>query len=61
MKSYNDSLKDLLSSAPTWDRVERIALSASLGRVVCHDIAAKSDYPEFETSAMDGYAVKLAI
>ncbi|OCR96275.1 molybdenum cofactor biosynthesis protein MoaA [Campylobacter fetus subsp. testudinum] len=60
MKSYNDSLKDLLSSAPTWDRVERVALSAALGRVVCYDIAAKNDYPEFETSAMDGYAIKFS-
>lgn len=57
-KIYDEALNDLLGSAPTWQRVERIALSRALGRVLSDDLISKKNYPEFATAAMDGYAFK---
>jgi molybdopterin molybdotransferase len=39
---------------------ERIALPEALGRVVARDVLSDTDWPPFETSAMDGYAVRMA-
>jgi len=39
-------------------RVENIALSCSLGRVLANDITAEFNDPQFPTASMDGYAVK---
>jgi len=36
---------------------EPVSLSAAAGRVLASDVAAAGDYPSFETTAMDGYAV----
>ncbi|PPB51102.1 molybdopterin molybdenumtransferase MoeA [Campylobacter hyointestinalis subsp. hyointestinalis] len=58
MKSYDESLNDLLGAVSPWDRIERIPLSAARDRIACEDIVARRDYPEFPTSAMDGYAIK---
>lgn len=38
---------------------EKIALLDCLGRVIAEDIIAPFDYPPFDRSAMDGYAVKV--
>lgn len=59
-KTYNEALDDLLKSAQIWDRVERIALSSALGRIVSSDVIASKNYPEFATAAMDGYACRFA-
>jgi len=40
--------------------VERVPLSEALGRVLADPVHARSDWPPFETSAMDGYAVRAA-
>ncbi len=37
---------------------EKIFLSDALGRILAEDIVAQFSSPEFETSAMDGYAIK---
>ncbi len=37
---------------------EQLFLSESLGRVLSKDIIAKENSPEYETSGMDGYAIK---
>ncbi len=39
------------------NRVENIALSASLGRILAKDIVAVYNDPQFPTASMDGYAV----
>jgi len=40
--------------------VERVPLADALGRVLAEDIASDVDWPPFDTSAMDGYAVRVA-
>lgn len=39
-------------------RYERVALNASLGRVLFENIVAKFNDPQFPTASMDGYALK---
>ena len=39
---------------------EKVALGDSLGRVLASDLAADLDWPPFDTSAMDGYSVRLS-
>jgi molybdopterin molybdotransferase len=36
---------------------EGVALAAALGRVLAEDVASQGDFPPFDSSAMDGYAV----
>jgi molybdopterin molybdotransferase len=45
-----------LSSLPS----ERVQLRACLGRVLAEDVCSSEDVPAFESSAMDGYAVRAA-
>ncbi len=40
--------------------VESVSLSASLGRVLAHDIGAPIDVPPFDRSGVDGFAVRAA-
>ena len=58
MKSYNENLQNLLNLAPKWDFIERVSLDRALGRILADDIVAKSPYPAYPTSSMDGYAIK---
>ena len=37
---------------------ERVPLDEALGRVLADDVAAREDLPPFDSSAMDGYAVR---
>jgi molybdopterin molybdotransferase len=39
---------------------ERVKLRASLGRVLAEDVASPEDVPAFDSSAMDGFAVRAA-
>ena len=39
-------------------RYERVALNASIGRVLFQDIVAEFNDPQFPTASMDGYALK---
>jgi len=41
-------------------RYERVALNASIGRVLFEDIVAEFNDPQFPTASMDGYALKHA-
>jgi molybdopterin molybdotransferase len=38
---------------------EKISIAEGCGRVLAQDVVADVDWPPFETSAMDGYAVRL--
>lgn len=37
--------------------VEPVAIGAALGRIIGADVVAQADYPRFDCSAMDGFAV----
>ena len=39
---------------------EMVALAEALGRVLARDVVADVDWPPFDTSAMDGYAIRVA-
>jgi molybdopterin molybdotransferase len=39
---------------------ERVPLAAAFGRVLAADVRAKDDFPSFDASTMDGYAVRAA-
>jgi len=57
MISYETSMNMLeLLSLPKM-RYEKLFISDALGRVLAEDIVAPENYPRFETSAMDGYAI----
>ncbi|MBZ7940211.1 MULTISPECIES: molybdopterin molybdotransferase MoeA [Campylobacter] len=56
--SYEESLKILHSHIKSYERIEKIALTQCLGRILACDIKALKNQPEMETSAMDGYAIK---
>ncbi len=43
---------------PLEDREERIALGEALGRVLSRDIGAEEYVPDFDRSAVDGYALR---
>jgi molybdopterin molybdotransferase len=40
--------------------VEPVAIGAALGRIIGADVVAQADYPRFDCSAMDGFAVVAA-
>ena len=40
--------------------VETVAIGAALGRIIGADVVAQADYPRFDCSAMDGFAVVAA-
>lgn len=56
--SYEESIKRI---KPFFSEVlgnERVFLSESLGRVLASNVVASFNSPAYETSAMDGYAIK---
>jgi molybdopterin molybdotransferase len=55
----DEALSRILATAKTMPS-ENLALGKSLGRVLAHDIVAKRDQPPFQSSAMDGYALRHA-
>jgi molybdopterin molybdotransferase len=57
LPGYDDALARVLRSVPPLG-VERVALSAALGRVLREEVKADRDQPPFDRSAMDGFAVR---
>ncbi len=60
LMSYEKGLETLLANVAPYERVEKIAITACLGRILAEDIAATNDYPAFATASMDGYAVRFS-
>ena len=60
LMSYEKGLEILLASVLPYEKVEKIALTECLGRILACDISANDDYPAFATASMDGYAVRFA-
>lgn len=58
LMSYEKSLEVLHSHIKTYERVEKIALTECLGRILADDIKASENQPSMPTSAMDGYAIR---
>ncbi len=58
LMSYEESLKKLHSYIKIYERVEKIAITQCLGRILAEDIKSFKNQPEFPISAMDGYAIK---
>lgn len=58
LMSYEQSLKILHSHINTYEKIEKIAITQCLGRILAVDIKAPKNQPEFLTSAMDGYAIQ---
>ncbi len=56
--SYETALNALLKSTKPWDRVENVAITQALGRVLAKDIVAKQNYPKSPIASMDGYACR---
>ncbi len=50
---------EILRGACTPGPPERVPLSEAHGRFLARDVASDVDWPPFDTSAMDGYAVRL--
>ena len=58
--SYETSQNMLDLLQVNTNRVENVALSSSLGRILAEDIVAQFNDPQFPTASMDGYALKYA-
>ncbi|HEX3317662.1 MAG TPA: gephyrin-like molybdotransferase Glp [Solirubrobacteraceae bacterium] len=56
MTTIEDGRRIVLSAARPLGE-ETVAVTAALGRVLAHDVAAAGDVPPFPNSAMDGFAV----
>jgi molybdopterin molybdotransferase len=57
--SVEDALR-ILATATAALPAQDCPLGEALGRVLARDVASDVDWPPFDTSAMDGYAVRLA-
>ena len=58
--STADALAALLTAAVPLAETESVSTLDALGRVLAADIASELDVPPADTSAMDGYAVRVA-
>ncbi|MSN95854.1 molybdopterin molybdotransferase MoeA [Campylobacter sp. FMV-PI01] len=56
--SYETTLDILKKHLISWDRIEKVSITNALNRHLACDILAPDNHPKFETSAMDGYAIK---
>ena len=57
MRDYYDALNDLLSNATSNQEIEEVAIEEAEGRVLAKDLLVQYPAPQFNNSAMDGYAV----
>jgi molybdopterin molybdotransferase len=55
----NEALEYLLSQANTTIKTKEIAIGDALDKVLASDVKACINVPEFDNSAMDGYAINL--
>lgn len=59
MISVEEASRTISNNAAALE-TELVPLSEGLGRVLARDLRSDVDWPPFDTSAMDGYAVRLA-
>jgi len=53
-----DQAISIIDGTPVRPRTLEISLSEAYGRILAEDLAADRDYPPFDKSLMDGYAVR---
>jgi len=58
LKTYDEGLKIALSSVKHTLPAERVSIDQAVGRILAEDIKATFNYPPFDYSAMDGFAVR---
>ena len=58
MLSVDEALAVIASRVPRGP-VETVPLENAAGRVLAREVRSDVDWPPFDTSAMDGYAVRL--
>lgn len=56
---FDAALQRILAAAPTWP-VQHVPLQAALGCVLAEDIRADRDWPPFNRSMVDGFALRSA-
>ncbi len=59
MISVEEALS-IIAAAVSAGTEEQVRLEDALGRVLAREVVSDTDWPPFETSAMDGYAVRMA-
>jgi molybdopterin molybdotransferase len=58
-KDFDETLEDLYRAIEgVQTSIENVFLTQSLGRVLASDVIASENSPEYETSGMDGYAIR---
>jgi molybdopterin molybdotransferase len=57
IKEAENIIFNLVSHLNRQPQIETVNLSDSLGRILAHSISSKLDFPHWDNSAMDGYAV----
>lgn len=57
MKNYDVALRELLAGMTLEREVQTVTLSDAYGRKLARDMPAHYDTPQFDNSAMDGYAL----
>lgn len=57
MRDYYDALDDLLANATMSQTIEEVPIAEAEGRVLAQDLLVNYPAPQFDNSAMDGYAV----
>jgi len=55
---FEDSIKILKEQVIETKSIKKVFLSNSFGEILAKDIIANHNYPQYPTSAMDGYAIK---
>src|SRR5436190_24076350 len=58
LRTFDEALEQIARSVVPGP-VERVPLEGAVGRVLAEDVISDVDWPPFDTSAMDGYAVRL--
>ncbi len=59
MTSLHEAIRQITAQATSFG-IEQVSIDEALGRVLAQEVVADRDYPPFNRSAMDGYAVQSA-
>jgi molybdopterin molybdotransferase len=60
LRPVDEAIEELLSRVPGVPAVEHVALAEALGRVLAEPLMAPFAVPQWDNSAMDGYALRAA-
>ncbi|MBF7728678.1 molybdopterin molybdotransferase MoeA [Pseudomonas sp. N040] len=60
LRPVDQAIAELLARVPPLPAVEQVALADALGRVLAESVAAPFAVPQWDNSAMDGYALRAA-